>query len=303
VALSIAARSVSAAVLDAAHANRQWAILGVYEESLNLLSGEEVVSVVRPETGNLPRGVVAGLPPGLAFKRLGLAQADRVDAGSNGLEVPGKLRIDFSNAALWQPRRHLMRSCGQPEAVGWAVKRAASVLEGSGGLGALSSHFDALAEGRLVEPEQGGLLLAQAAPILQGFVRGVLAGDLADFVEGAHGLIGLGIGLTPSGDDVLTGAIGSLVLLAERRGGMEWASEGALKIAEAAAGRTTAVALTYLRCAAAGEITELHEALLRALVAGDVEASGRACLALKAFGHSSGGEIALGTLLAVRAVC
>jgi hypothetical protein len=80
-----------------------------------------------------------------------------------------------------------------------------------------------------------------------------------------------GPGLTPAGDDLLAGYVAGLVLLHAQR-------VRAVRLAERAASRTTALSATLLRHAARGEVPEPVHVLL---ATGDVRP-------LLAFGHSSG---------------
>ncbi|MEU6035072.1 DUF2877 domain-containing protein [Actinomadura sp. NPDC047616] len=127
------------------------------------------------------------------------------------------------------------------------------------------------------------------------------AGDLAGAVEAAERIVGLGPGLTPSGDDILSGLLVSLRLVGGAvRGGERavWLAGwlGAAVTADAGT-RTTALAATLLHCAASGSAGADVAAVLR-VVAGH-EAPRPAVRRLLAAGHTSGADLAWG----VRAGC
>ncbi|MWA04399.1 DUF2877 domain-containing protein [Actinomadura sp. LD22] len=131
------------------------------------------------------------------------------------------------------------------------------------------------------------------------------AGDLAGAVEAAERIVGLGPGLTPSGDDILCGLLVSLRLVggavAGRRGGTAvWLADwlGAAVTADAGT-RTTALAATLLHCAAAGGAGGEIAAVLRC-VAGH-EPPSAAVRRLLAIGHTSGTDLAWGVLAGCRA--
>ncbi|WP_246178810.1 DUF2877 domain-containing protein [Actinomadura decatromicini] len=147
------------------------------------------------------------------------------------------------------------------------------------------------------------------------------AGDLAGAVEAAERIVGLGPGLTPSGDDILCGLLVSLRLVggAVRHGrtGLGWGDDpshspvrsahkavwladwlGAAVTADAGT-RTTALAATLLHCAAAGGAGAEVAAVLRC-VAGH-EPPGAAVRRLLAVGHTSGTDLAHGVLAGCRA--
>ncbi|MFD0686998.1 DUF2877 domain-containing protein [Actinomadura fibrosa] len=124
------------------------------------------------------------------------------------------------------------------------------------------------------------------------------AGDLAGAVEAAERIVGLGPGLTPSGDDILSGLLAALRLVggAVRHGGPAVRLAGWLGAAVTAdAGtRTTALAATLLHCAAEGAAGGEVAAVLRG-VAGH-ETLAPAVRRLLAVGHTSGADLAWGVL-------
>jgi hypothetical protein len=147
------------------------------------------------------------------------------------------------------------------------------------------------------------------------------AGDLAGAVEAAERIVGLGPGLTPSGDDILCGLLVSLRLVGDAvrhdravplRGndpphptvrsahGAVWLADwlGAAVTADAGT-RTTALAATLLHCATGGRAGAEVAAVLRC-VAGH-EPPGTAVRRLLAVGHTSGADLAQGVLAGCRA--
>src|SRR5690606_28410956 len=129
------------------------------------------------------------------------------------------------------------------------------------------------------------------------------AGDLAGAVEAAERIVGLGPGLTPSGDDILCGLLVSLRLVGDavRHGRRAvWLADwlGAAVTADAGT-RTTALAATLLHCAAAGGAGAEVAAVLRG-VAGH-EPPALPVRRLLAVGHTSGADLAQGVLAGCRA--
>lgn len=126
-------------------------------------------------------------------------------------------------------------------------------------------------------------------PQAEAFLEWLAGSDRPD-----DGLIGLGPGLTPAGDDFVGGAMIALRafgggMLADRIAG--WA----LPLAEA---NTNRISRAHLRCAAMGEGHEALHDLLSALSRGE-PAIARALDALDRVGHSSGRDAAAGALLAL----
>lgn len=133
--------------------------------------------------------------------------------------------------------------------------------------------------------------------------KACVAGDLAHAVDAAERIVGLGPGLTPSGDDALSGLLLALRLLggAVPGGGRAvWLADwvGAAVTAHAS-DRTTSLAATLLHCAARGEASVEAAAVLRGIAGQDplVPAVRR----LLATGHTSGADLAWGMLAGCRA--
>jgi hypothetical protein len=129
------------------------------------------------------------------------------------------------------------------------------------------------------------------------------AGDLAGAVEVAEHLVGLGPGLTPSGDDVLAGLLLALRLLGGAiRGGTravwlaDWLSAA---ITSDAGERTTSLSATLLHCAARGQAAGEVAAVLRAFAGQEPVAP--AVTRLLATGHTSGADLACGLAAGCRA--
>ena len=101
-------------------------------------------------------------------------------------------------------------------------------------------------------------------------------------------LAGLGEGLTPAGDDVLAGYAAARVTLA-----------APVAPSPAAAGRSSALGLAYLRSAERGELPEAGASLLRAICRGSVTAAQVSASRLRSWGHTSGAALGWGINAAV----
>jgi hypothetical protein len=138
----------------------------------------------------------------------------------------------------------------------------------------------------------------------RGLARALIELDLFAIRERIHGLVGLGPGLTPSGDDLLCGLIAGLAIFRER--GMLWKS-GSAEVAlgaaceEAAVWRTTSLSRTLLHYARCGVAAEPLLDVLWSLGAARAR-GGRGVDALLRIGHSSGSDMLSGALLAATAV-
>jgi len=124
------------------------------------------------------------------------------------------------------------------------------------------------------------------------------AGDLAGAVEQAESLVGLGPGLAPSGDSMISGLLLALRLLGGATAGgtravwlAEWLGAAVTCYAEQ---RTTALGAALLHCAARGQAAEEVSAVLRGFAGQEpVEPAARRLLVA---GGQSGADLTWGLL-------
>ncbi len=206
------------------------------------------------------------------------------------------LRFDFRQAAVWSapPAAGAARPAGERSARLRQVARAALAGGEVSMLGALLPPLLGL-DGPQSEPDAATLERVQAVRrnlqlphSRQGWAQGVAAA-LAP-------LLGLGRGLTPSGDDLALG-----LLLALRRWGprLGWSVE-VEALSEAVAGlaqqRTTTLAANLIACAGMGQADERLLRALDGIVTG--EAGPGECAAwLKDWGATSGVDALVGMTL------
>ncbi|MEX2503242.1 MAG: DUF2877 domain-containing protein [Egicoccus sp.] len=156
------------------------------------------------------------------------------------------------------------------------------------------------------------LLLATAAPPLPfalaaplGRLRTALAtGDAAGATGHVEGLLGLGPGLTPSGDDLLCGLLSAISLLGPAVGAADVDARivAARTVGEVVAVRatstTTAISAALLAHAARGEVSDVAADVLHALAGRQPLAP--AVRALLAVGATSGRDLTAGLLAGAR---
>jgi hypothetical protein len=110
-------------------------------------------------------------------------------------------------------------------------------------------------------------------------------------------LLGLGPGLTPSGDDLLCGMLVALHAVGET----DMASALYAEIAKAAPAATSPISAAFLRAAAEGLGCEALHAAIAAILEGQVEALAGRIEALGRVGHTSGWDALAGALLVLQA--
>jgi len=140
-------------------------------------------------------------------------------------------------------------------------------------------------------------LLRHAQPALQAFDRWLDSASAP--VPGAvHALIGLGPGLTPSGDDYLSGALVALRAI----GKGESADQLWQSLRGVAGERTHPISRAHLAAAAAGEANEALHVCLGQLLGNDDAPWEGALARLDAVGHCSGWDGLAGAAAVARSV-
>jgi uncharacterized protein DUF2877 len=294
--------------------------------SLTAITGTASLAVRSLFDGPRRKARVIAAVNGAAYLELDFpAQEPRVLALVTPVAVRLPNAVVVTCAATGDPRpdRGTQGSSGEPGCLAGLAAGAPGVVgEGTAAAGAIlvrvrrwwdpSPVLGPLSVARL---EQGCAALEAACaaaarqPGLAGYPAPAalaaccVAGDLAGAVEAAESLVGLGPGLTPSGDDMLTGVLLALRLLGGAiRGGTravwlaDWLSAAVTCYASE---RTTSVSATLLHCAARGQAAAEVAAVLRAF-AGQ-EAAGPAMARLLTVGHTSGADLAWGLATGCRA--
>ena len=248
---------------------RPGTVLGVLPGAVHVLldgvppEGGGVLAVLSPRAARLPIGVVPPASAWSADRRLG----PEVAPGAPALIGDGAVRIaglSWRVSRWWDPR---VPRLGVP------VPAAISVL-----IGRLPAPPAALAgpTARLAE--------ALGTPAMAGLDAAV------------SGLVGLGPGLTPAGDDVLTGC-----LVALRAFGAD-ALQGRLALsAVRRMPATTLLSKALLARAGEGEGVPELIGLLRACTGSDPDRVATAVAGLARVGHSSGTAMGHGALVGIRA--
>jgi hypothetical protein len=268
-----------AAIQRVAHPMR---VHSVFRSAVNLETDDGLLTIAPDSVGGLPNGILiadAG-PRQVDFRVSGLRAGMPVVLDGTMLLVPAtRFAVDLAHARPWSPRL-TPGDGGRWPARSALVHRLAAERSVAGGLAAISS----------ARPARTALTALAAA---------VTAADARAASHAACPLIGLGPGLTPSGDDALAGVEAALHALGHPVAGF---LAGTLADRFGALDeRTTAVSATLLRHAARGDFSERVQRLLMALLAphdGDLPtAIDRAV----AWGATSGLDVLLGVLLGLDA--
>lgn len=253
---------------------------GVYRSAVNFVASDRaLVTLAHASVGGLPSGILVRDPrdDALDFRAFDLhpgmpamLTATRCTIGP----VRVALEVSLVGVPTWSPRIAGM------DAAPWRARRswAAGLVRAASVAGGITS-------------------VAAGPPAMRTLASAIQARDPLRTTTAARPLIGLGPGLTPSGDDVLTGAWATLHAIGHPCAGSLAAALGDVD------SRTTVVAAAMLRHVARGEVAErIHELLAAVLAPAEVRGRLEAAVAQTvAWGATSGSDLLAGVLLALDA--
>jgi hypothetical protein len=280
----LTASSISATLTDLQTGTARGAVLAAFRRSVYLEVAGRIVALTAAPVGRGPLAIVVGGTDGLRATSVG----DPAEVAAGTLRT-GPLTVGLTGAATWDPALPLAALAEDKCAVAWhcvtgeLLSRAPS--ESIAALVGRAGSTDHSIHGALLSRLERGL-----RPI-SAFLSGDADFSLAARAIGAD-VAGLGPGLTPSGDDLLTGIMHAVTLwpqIAARAGGLQ----ARRAIAEAARGRTTRISSAYLEAAGAGLATEPWHRLVRSLT-GPTDALRAAVRAMLRVGETSGADALTG---------
>ena len=283
-------------------------VLHVFDQVCNLVDGERrVISLVTPEIGNGPFSLVVDLADSRftdfiqvdspvhihpAITQSGTVWRPATASEGGFVLQVGSLVMDSDTAELWNARP-LWETVSAS-----AIKTHAPLFESK--LAAAPSDSLAHVNGR----SHPTALKAQTA--VRTLQKGLETNELTACQEGARELAGLGVGLTPAGDDFLLGVIYGLWLAKNfsRKPAKTQRIIGV--ISEEAVGRTTTLSAAWLAAAARGEAGQAWHELVAALGDGEETACtervevavSQAIDRILETGHTSGADALAGFVMA-----
>jgi hypothetical protein len=285
-ALAVRALSGDVACLAALRAGLGGRVHSVFARAINVVLPEgSLLTVASRDVDNAPDTIVVDCR---TFDGLGVTAGDTVAARDRMLVVHERLAIRFDGATPWAPWLPWYPAHDAP-----LRRNLDAVRELVAGMGD-GSCAGAPPDASPVAATASALLARHAGAL----GRALAQGDMEAAVVQGEALVGLGPGLTPSGDDLLLGLFAVLQL---PDGPCERWRELGRRILDRAAHRTHAISLAALRAAADGRVRARIVALLVALTAGDREATLVALRHVLAIGSTSGRDIVAGLVLGLEA--
>ena len=264
----------------AARANGRGVVHSSFSRSLNLLFAKnEIVSVVDHSVGKSPFNVVANFTQELGTFHL--KNGDPVRVGSDSFLIGDSLEIITRHAERFVSRHDFRSELLDIPGIKENVRDMKKITANFGNFEGF--HF----LGTRIRGE------------VYSLVSSIEKNDLEGIRASCHALLGLGLGLTPSADDLLSGLMLACHLFTENlNGNMEEIRKVNTAILHHSA-QTTVLSQNYLRHAAVGNGTDLAQSVVGSLLTAK-RGSRRmesATTDLLSVGSTSGTDTAVGILL------
>ena len=273
----------------------------VFHQACNLwLEPDTLLTLLSCQKGNVPHGI--RLDTSSHFDFLHTLRVGQSAACRGGiLRINGtECSFDLRPARPWHIDLKGLHIdlCRPTHAQSWAV--AWSELKLHHHKSGMSENLGAffLSEGRPVTPAASEILLQQGAYTIPSLLQTTCRLQLREAMISVQSLIGLGYGLTPSGDDFLVGYMAGLWCTAGvNPSRLRFLTALGSELSDASR-NTNEISRAYLRSAANGHVSEpiakLAQRLNQANNMSSIRAATQAALQV---GHTSGSDGVLGLLL------
>ena len=258
---------------------------------LQTLDGE-VLCIAEEILGRGPLTVSISLDEGMDLQVLGVSEGTSVSVEGGCIHI-SSLALDLEGALVWRPQPPAIAPGNLAPEAARRLAVAMSPQTPPDGLGCLLPHVENLGAGQAVEAGCVSALGTLSTTAVTCMVNGLLSGDAPSTEAGVRGLLGLGPGLTPSGDDLLVG-----LLLALHAGRPSTAGTLARIVAQHGPSMTGMISVAILKQAPLGYGSEAIHQVIEALVSGvpEDEMLHKAGV-LRGAGHTSGWDTLVGILL------
>ena len=210
------ASSISKCVKEKFLPHSRGEVWDVFSRALNIIGENgEFIGMSEPEAMNNP---IALLVPESSACLPQCSPGMKVHFSGDSLRIDNALTVFFHRASVFDPLLRLQAPL-LPFCVIRDRLRSISIFSfyGKGGVGDLIPYYERLTQGML--PQVKVSTWAEIlAPHLAGLCTGLITGNIEEVRRLIYRIVGTGIGLTPSGDDVLIGLFGSLKVFLHENG-------------------------------------------------------------------------------------
>lgn len=298
--IQINAISISSAVVKIlSRRSFQGKVAGVYIRSGNFKFGDFLVTVSDVSQKNLPYGILCDLS-GIDLQGV-LQGDDAAEIDSRQLIVRDRFfEVSLKSASIWDPEFYLPIKASNIPIIKQNLKQLVHQIDMENNPDGLVPLFKLIPVLMNAEayPESGASSLSQKAfEALTLIISAIRDTDEQMLQKGSTQLVGLGIGLTPSGDDILAGLFAALIITS-KADYRNWVLETLGKLLPQIEGLTNDISINYLKGVSQGYFPERVSNLISAMITSKSFAAVQPPLQdMLNWGHTSGYEITLGLVI------
>lgn len=281
------AKDISSSINHLIVSNNIGLVHSVYKNTINLSYNGKIVSIQPDELPKTPM-IISVYDKEKRFKNL------NIQVGQKALFQDGKLNVgknvfNLSKAQLWNPDISKIIIC-EEELVTEKIRLLYNLLylqgsnDGLRDIGLWLYHMKSKSHDQKLSNE----LVNIAFPRILGIVESTLKGDISSAVANGIDLIGIGPGLTPSGDDFLIGFISVLFTIEPNRNIIRSLREEFLAKISNSVDKTTFLSKEFLLHSIKGEFCEVFHNIYISLKNNNKDEIINSTVNLLRLGHTSG---------------
>lgn len=294
------ALSISSVLINILTAqNNPGIIAGVYKKTVNFAIGDYLITITDVKQRNLPYGLLCD------FSEIDLQQVlkvgDAVDIDSEKLCVRNRFfEISLNTASIWSPEFYMPIHAGDIPFIQRNITRLEQLIiqeNNQDGLVPLCRYLPNLMNSDSCVINESSNLIEKACKALRLIIKAMRNFDEDLLIKEFILLTGLGIGLTPSGDDILMGLMATMTITSQAAQ-KKWILSILNKLLPQIKELTTDVSSNFHKAISQGYYPERFSNLISKIIsAKNPDAVQPAFEDMLKWGHTSGYEIILGMII------
>jgi hypothetical protein len=282
----------------------------VFDRGFYIQIGKNLISVIKNENFISPTSIVLGDSDDRGFRSIGVEEGTKIEVDGDSLVFEDKaLTITFRKSVKWFPppipKKNALSDLIKISLHLRILRDVIYTCPSREGLVSLLENVELYGPTQLFLKPQRPNLSEKARPNIETLMWGLFSGDHNMVLARASEILGLGPGLTPSGDDFLAGlilslAIGGKALRSNNKSELGFYRKISADIDKMAGEKTTIYSQTLLNQARSGQGPKAVVELIHALLTKDPNQVARSAKTVISMGETSGADIAIGIYYGIR---
>jgi len=268
-----------------------------YAGAINIGTELGLVCIVPREVGRGPLNIT--VDGDFRLLSCSVASGDPVNVEADRIRIGSNVSLSLASTQVYDPPTSFLRPIRDREAIHGNISLARRTALVGGRFTGMGSLLNCVRGGSLV-PSRPGLNLYSSEALfpLRALLRGLAQEKPRRVRAAATEVAGLGVGLTPSGDDLIAGLLLTLALGARNGLVKRPLFHRTLRsIAQSTKGRSSVLGQEYIEQASVGRANEKVRRLVDDTFTGAPQEVVASASDLITMGHSSGTDTLVGVLL------